>query len=230
MACAALAAAGFMLAPAAHASSRPVQVNGNKLANALLPASQFGSDYQRTAWASSGKWLWHMPAKDHVASMSCGKFENSTGFGRFGETAAALSYIDNSNPWPDYPNTEFYYAQYVDQFASAKAATTFYNQARAKYAKCRDFTESVPADGVPGSGSMETTTQSVSNTSVGKYHAFTVGQSADLSDTPGITIMLNTLVTVEGTDVFTMVSVGGTDDEVPHALMLKLINRVKNLR
>ena len=38
------------------------------------------------------------------------------------------------------------------------------------------------------------------------------------------------LITVEGTDVFTMNSVGGTNDPVSPSLMLKLINRVKKLR
>ena len=114
-----------------------------------------------------------------------------------GESAVALSWVINPNPWPDYPSTQFYYTQSVYQFPSTKAAATYYNQARAKYAKCR---------------------------------AFQVGQISDLTDQAGITIQQSTLVTVEGTDVFTMNSVGGTNDPVPTSLMLKLINRVKKLR
>ena len=231
VASAALVTAGFLLAPAAQASSRaPVQVNGNQLKSALLPASSFGSGFQLEFSIGSGKWLWHLPARNHVSSMSCGNFESGAGLGLFGETATALSYSNNQNPWPSYPNTEFYYAQSVYQFASTKAATTYYNQARTKYGKCQDFTESVPGDSVPGGGTLETTTQSISEASVGKYQAFEVGQISDLSDSPGVTIQLNTLVTVESTDVFTMISVGGTNDQVPANLMLKLINRVKNLR
>ncbi len=36
-----------------------------------------------------------------------------------------------------------------------------------------------------------------------------------------------TLVTVEGTDVFTVVSLSGTNDPVSPSLMLKFVNRVK---
>ena len=162
--------------------------------------------------------------------MSCGNFEDGVGVEGFGETAVALSFVSNPNPWPDYPSTQFYYSQSVYQFASTKAAATYFSQARTKYATCQYFTESVPADSVPGSGKLETTTQTMSKASVGKYQAFRVGQISDLIDIAGITVQLNTLVTVEGTDVVTMVSVGGTNDPVPAGLMLKLISRVQKLR
>ena len=231
VAVAALATAGIVLAPAAaQASSHPVQVSGNKLKSALLSAASFGSDYKLQFAASSGKSLWHMRARDHVSTMSCGKFEDGVGLGLFGESSVALSFTDNQNPVADYPNTEFYYNQSIYQFPTAKAATAYYNQAKAKYAKCRDFTESVPADSVPGSGSMETTLQSMSKTKVGSYQAFQLTQAVDLSETPGFALMLNTLVTVEGTDVFTVVSLSGTNDPVSTSLMLKLVNRVRKLR
>ena len=227
---AALLTAGFLLAPAAHASTRgPVQVNGNKLKSALLPASSFGDGFQLGAWFSSGKWLWHKRASDHVSSMSCGDFEGNIGIGFFGETATAQTFSNNPDPWSAFPNDEFFYYQSVYQFPSTKAATTYYNQARAKYAKCQSFTEPVPASSVPGSGALDITTQSMSKATVGKYQAFQVGQAAALSEAPGFTLQQSTLVTVEGTDVFTMYSFGGTNDPVPTGLMLKLINRVKKL-
>ena len=61
-----------------------------------------------------------------------------------------------------------------------QGTTTYYNQARTKYGKCQYFTESVPGDSVPGGGTLETTTQSISKASVGKYQAFEVGQISDL--------------------------------------------------
>lgn len=225
----ALVTAGFLLAPAAHAASHPVQVTGHKLKSGLLPASAFGSDYQPGFWADSGKSLWHGPARDHVSTMSCGNFEGYLFIGAFGESGSALSFDNNPNPFPDYPNTEFYYVQAVYQFPTVKAANTYYSQAHAKYVKCTDFTQSIPASSVPGSGKLETTTQSVSKTKVGRYQAFQVGQSSSPSDFPGISFLMNTMVTVEGTDVFTMISVGGTNDPVPTSLMLKLINRIKKL-
>ena len=47
---------------------------------------------------------------------------------------------------------------------------------------------------------------------------------------PRLSLTLNTLVTVEGTDVFTVVSLSGTNDPVSASAMLKFVNRVKKLR
>jgi hypothetical protein len=227
LASAALAGASFLSAPAAHAAARPAaQPGGKQLLSALLPPSAFGPDFERTAWFYLGK----TGVVNHVAKMSCASFEDGVGLGLFGETAAANSFTDNQNPWPAYPNAEFYYWQTVYQFASAKAATSFYNQAHAKYGACRDFTEPVPPSSVPGSGSMETVTQSVSSASLGKIPTFEVAQSSDLSESSGFSILLNTRVAVAGPDVFIVQSVGGTNDAIPDNLMTKLINRVKRLR
>src|SRR5205823_8947295 len=92
------------------------------------------------------------------------------------------------------------------------------------------LTESVPASTVPGSGKLETTVLSMSKTKVGKYQAFQLTQAVTLSESPGFSLTLNTLVTVEGTDVFTIVDLSGTNDPVSTDLMLKLVNRVKKLR
>jgi hypothetical protein len=227
---AALAAAGFLFAPAAHASSRSVQVSGSKLKSALLPASYFGSDYQSGPAASSGNSVSTLPATEHVSSVSCGTFEALSGEGFFGEDAFAFSFADNPNFFSELPSSEFYYRQSVDQFGSTKAASAYYGQAHAKYAKCKYFTESVSDGQIPGVGSLETTTQSMSNTRVGKYQAFQVGQVSDLTEMSGITIQLNTLVAVAGTDVYTMESLGGTNDPISTALMHDLIGRVQKLR
>jgi hypothetical protein len=227
---AALAVAGFLFAPAAHASSRPVQVSGNKLKSALLPASDFGSGFQSGPAAGSGNSVLNLPAVEHVSSMSCGTFEAISGQGFFGNNAFAFSYIDNPNPISEMPSTQFYYLQAVDQFASTKAASTYYSQARAKYAKCTYFTETVPDGQLPGIGALETTTQSMSNTRVGKYQAFQVGQVSDLTEMSGITLQLGTLVAVAGTDVYTMESVGGSNDPISTTLMSDLIGRVQKLR
>jgi len=228
MASVAFATASFLLAPSALAASHPVQVTGGKLKSALLPAASFGSDFhlQFVLWS---KGLWHQRATDHVPSMSCARFEDGT-IGRFGESAVALSFVDDNNAITNYPNSEFYYNQVVYQFPSVKAASTYYSQAKAKYAKCKDFTENVQASSVPGSGKMDTTLMSMAKTKVGRYQAFQAVQDVDLSEAPGFSLTLNTLVTVEGTDVFTIVSLSGTNDPVSTSLMLKLVNRVRKLR
>jgi len=63
VASAALATASFLLAPSALAASHPVQVTGNRLKSALLPASAFGPDFKLQFATSSGKHLWHLKAR-----------------------------------------------------------------------------------------------------------------------------------------------------------------------
>jgi hypothetical protein len=229
IASAAFASVGLLLAPAAQAATHPVQVTGDKLKSALLPASTFGPDFQFDSMLWS-RGLWHFKATDHVATMSCAKLELSTVLLHIGESAVALSYNDNTDPWPDYPSVQFFYYQAVYQFPSTKAAGTFFSQAKAKYAACNDFNiNALPGDPVPGGGVMETVNQTITHDKVGPYQAFQVGQLSDLSDNPGITFNPNTTVALEGTDVFIVESFGGTNDPVSANTMLKLINRVKKL-
>jgi len=230
VASAALATASFLLAPSALAASHPVQVSGTKLKSALLPASSLGSDWEwdYTLWS---KGIWHSKATEHAATMKCSKLELSTVLLHVGESATAVSVNDNTNPWPYYPNVQFFTYQAVYQFPSTKAARTFFNQAKAKYAACKDFkVNALPGDPIPGGGVMETVNQTITHNKVGPYQAFQVGQLADLSDSPGFTVDPNTTVALAGTDVFIIESVGGTNDSVPASMMLKLINRVKKLR
>lgn len=229
VALAALAAAGFLLAPAAQASSRSVQVNGNQLRSALLPAPAFGSIYESGASASSGGSLLHQPARGRISSLSCGDFENTPGVGTFGQTAFAWRIVINPSPLAGFPNTRLFYAQAVDQFRSAKAVASFFAQAYAKYAACTDFTQPAPASLGIG-GLLESRTVSLSKTRIGGYPAFRIAQSSHLSKIRTISILLNTLVVVAGTDVFYIVSAGGTNVPVPASLMRVLIGRVQQLR
>ena len=229
IAAAAFASVGILLAPAAQAATHPVQVTGDKLKSALLPASTFGSDWEFDLMLWS-RGMWHMKATDHVATMGCSKLELSTVLIHVGESAVAVSYNDNTNPWPDFPNVQFFYYQAVYQFPSTKAAGTFFSQAKAKYAACTDFqVNALPGDPVPGGGVMEIVNQTITHDKVGSYQAFQVGQLADLSDAPGVTLNPNTMVTLAGTDVYIIDSFGGTNDPVSADTMLKLINRVKKL-
>jgi hypothetical protein len=225
----AFATSAFLLVPAAQAATHPVQVSGAKLKSALLPASTFGSDFRLDGSFSSGKSLWHLKARNHVLTMSCGNFENG-GLGLYGESAAAGSFSDNENADADadFPNVELLYDQAVYQFPSAKAATAFYNQAHAKYAKCKSFSEKIAGD--PESGALETTLLTMSKTKVGKFQSFQLNQGVDISDFPGFSLNLNTLVTVEGTDVFIVTNFSGTNDPVSTKDMLKLVNRTMKLR
>jgi hypothetical protein len=218
---AAVAAAGLLLAPAAQASSRSVQVSGNQLKSAFLPASDFGSGFKSQGAVSSGSSLLHQPAQGHISSMNCGSFEGTVGLGTYGETAFAVRFISRPNLSPDR-----YYFQSVVQFASTKAAASYFSQAYAKYAECTDFTETAPPNsGV--SGSAKFTLHSISKTSIGAYQAFRVGQSAGFSK---FSLLANTLVVVAGTDIYYIVSTGLTNDPVPASLMRNQISRVQRLR
>jgi hypothetical protein len=225
----AFATSAFLLVPAAQAATHPVQVNGNKLKSALLPASTFGSGFKLDVAFSSGKSLMHQKARNHVPTMRCANFEDG-GFGLYGESAYAVSFSDNQDASADadFPNVELDYDQAVYQFPSTKAATTFYNQAHAKYAKCTAFSEKIAGD--PESGTLDTTLLTMSKTKVGKYQAFQLNQGVDISEFAGFSLDLNTLVTVAGTDVFIITNFSGTNDAVSTASMLKLVNRTVKLR
>jgi hypothetical protein len=225
----AIATSAFLLVPAAaQAATHPVQLTGAKLKSALLPASAFGSGFTLAVASSSGKSLWHQKAKNHVPTMSCGNFE-SEGLTRYGESAVAISVSLNKNALSgtSLSNLDLFYEQAVYQFPSAKAAATFYNQAHAKYASCKSFNENFfgNADG----GGTKVVLKSIAKTKVGKYRAFQLTQSAGDSGISGLSLKLNTLVTVEGADVFIVTNFNMTNHPVSAKTMLKLVGRVMKL-
>ena len=227
----AVASSAFLLAPAAQAASHPVQVNGAKLLSALLPASTFGTEWQPVLKLWS-KGIWHFKATDHVATMNCAKLELSTALLRVGESGVATSWTDNNSDWvSSFPNVELTWYQTVYQFPSTKAAGTFFNQAKARYAACNDFKiNSLPGDPVPGGGVEEIVNQTMTNNKVGSYQAFQAGQLDSFSDDPGFALDLNTTVALAGTNVYFVENFSGTNDPVSNSMMTKLINRVKKLR
>lgn len=227
----AIASSAFLIAPAAQAASKPVQVNGAKILSALLPASTFGTEWQ-PALKLWSKGIWHFKATDHVATMNCAKLELSTVLLRVGESAVATSWTDNNSDWvSSFPNVELTWYQTVYQFPSAKAASSFYSQAKARYAACHDFKiNSLPGDPVPGGGVEEIVNQTMTHNKVGSYQAFQTGQLDSFSDDPGFALDLNTTAVLAGTDVYFVENFSGTNDPVSNSMMTKLINRVKKLR
>jgi PknH-like extracellular domain len=225
----AVAASAFLIAPAAaQAATHPVQVSGAKLKSALLPASTFGSGFKFLGATSSGKSLWSPKATKHVPTMSCANFENQ-GLNRYGESAVANSVILNngSTNITSLSNLNLLYEQTVYQFPSAKAAAAFYNQAHAKYAACKSFSET--ASGGPD-GKLTVTLKSIARTKVGTHQAFKIAQGIGDSGLTGVSLNFETLVTVAGADVFVVVDFTTANQPVPAKTMLKLVNRVKALR
>ena len=224
----AVAASAFLIAPAAaQAATHPVQVSGAELKSALLPASTFGSGFKLLVASSSGKSLWDQKAAKHVPTMSCANFE-SQGLTRYGESAVATSAILNngSTNITSLSNLNLLYDQTVYQFPSAKAAAAFYNQAHAKFAACKSFSETVSGD---PNGKLTITLKSIATTKVGTHQAFKIAQGVGGADIPGVSLNFETLVTVAGADVFVVVDFTTANQPVPAKTMLKLVNRVKAL-
>ena len=224
----AVAASAFLIGPAAaQAATHPVQVSGAELKSALLPASTFGSGFKLLVASSSGKSLWDQKAAKHVPTMSCANFE-SQGLTRYGESAVATSAILNngSTNITSLSNLNLLYDQTVYQFPSAKAAAAFYNQAHAKFAACKSFSEAVSGD---PRGKLTITLKSIATTKVGTHQAFKISQGVGGSGITGVSLNFETLVTVAGADVFVVVDFTTANQPVPAKTMLKLVNRVKAL-
>lgn len=206
-----------------HASS---QVNGTKLLGALLPAGAFGGTFYISAWLYTPRLL-AATRSALVSRLSCAAFENSANISGFGNTAGATDEFTNTDPWPQYPETVFYGFQTVLQFANDGAASSFFGQARAKYAACRSFSAPNPGDRIPGGGSYVTSLVSVTSTELGHDRAFAVVESVALSERPGVTFYLDVLYVTAGTNVYAMWQISGMNDQSP--LMPDLIGRVRAL-
>jgi hypothetical protein len=227
----AFATSAFLLVPtAAQAATHPVQVSGAKLKSALLPASTFGPGFKLVVATGTGKSLLHQKARNHVPVMSCANFENQA-LSSYGESAAAVSISDNQDAaiGVGSTNVDLLYEQSAYQFPSVKAAATFYSQAHAKYAACKSFSEQTGSGGM-GDESLKISLKSIFKIKVGKYRAFRVREGVDISSVAGFSLSFNTLVTVEGADVFIVTSFSVGNHPVSAKSMLKLVDRVMKLR
>jgi len=223
---AATAAACVLFAPAAMASSGPVQVTGKQLKTALLPASDFQVGYRAGVEIDSGRKLEHSTTFK-VSSMSCKYFWLFIGVvGGFGDTAFAGDLIDTRSAASVAVVETF--AQAVYQFASSHAAATFYGQLNAKYRSCRTLTES---DGK--GGSLRRTIRSQSKQHVGGHQAVQLVESFTDTKVPGPALLTYVLWTIDGADVY-MISTTPLSVPSPRpsqsSLTLKLIPRVTALR
>jgi hypothetical protein len=215
------------LAPLANHHSAPAQVTGSRLQKGLLPGSSFGTDFTISSRLNTGRKLMGTRAILHVSSMKCSAFEGFDYVSGFGNTAGALDQYDNPSPFAAYPNTVLYGFQDVVQFASTSAATNFYNASHSKYAACHSFTEPNPGDKSPSGGTYQVNTLSLSKITVNGYHAFVGSQTLAESEAPGITLYINVLIAVAGTNVYSLWDVSGTNDQPTP--MGKLIHQIQAL-
>jgi hypothetical protein len=210
---------------AAPLKSKPApQVTGSRLQSALLPVSAFGEGFSVTGRLNTGNGLWSTNAHLKPSSLSCVNFETYIFVGGFGDTAGATDQFINPNPaFADFPNVVIGGDQAVLQFKTTQAATSFYNQAYTRYNQCSDWTES------DSGTSLEFTNQSLSRTTVGKNKAFQLIEYVDLSSAPALNFYANTTVVLDGTNVYTVDDVNGTNDPISTSLLGELINRVQAL-
>lgn len=221
LAAATAAMAIFALAPAASAATPGAhQVTGAKLGTALVPASAFGRGYQASARISSGNVLEQPRAFHNIATLSCGSFWAIFGTIGLGETATAMDFVNNSR-------TVAGYQQSVYQFPSARAASSLYKAAYAKYGKCRSMTIT------NNHSRLFVKLRSESKTRVKGLSAFQVTQTETFSDVTGVTLYSFTLFVVDGDDAFivdaTLPAAGPPRSPSETSVITRLISRVSAL-
>jgi hypothetical protein len=214
----------LLLTPAAMASSGPVQFTGRQLKTALLPASDFVAGYTSTDESDSGRHLEHVIVFS-LRSMSCSKFWLFSGqVAGFGETAFATNLVEDKT---GKLNPQETFVQSIYQFASTRAAASFYAELMGKYRSCRSASE--PG----GSGkTVRETLHSESALRVGGHQASQVIEYVTASGTPGPPLAFYLLWTIDGTDVYWISTAPdfGSPQPPQSSLTLKLIARVSALR
>jgi len=132
--------------------------------------------------------------------------------------------VNNPDPnFADYPNIVVAGDQAVLQFKTTQAATSFYNQAYAKYKQCSAFTDTELGL------QIELSTSSLSTTTVNKNKAFQLIQYADIAALPVASDYQSTAFVLSGTNVYTIDDVGGTNDPIPASLLSTFMKRVQAL-
>jgi hypothetical protein len=168
------------------------QLTGTQLASVLLPQSSFPAGFTLSASSAvtSGDSLSSSPAAYDLATMSCATFVNHLGDPGFGETAMAASSAAGQAQAFD---------QVVYQFSSASAASGFVAGVKALAGRCHVFSAS--ANGQTGTFSLTAS----SAPPVGGHPSLELVQSGTIG---GSSVVLDTLFTVSGVDVFAGATVG----------------------
>ena len=233
-------AVALMVASAGTASAAPLgkpkhpkprhhavtQVTGTKLATALLPASAFGNGHTASDKFSTGRSLWSTRITGRWPQVKC------SGLGDvipgFGETAMAADLT--TAPSSASTASTLVGTQSISQFASGKTASWFSGQYQAKYSSCQSFSETLPG-GQDGNLTLTINLEKVTQTTVAKFVAFTVAQSAEVSDGSGtdVTFYMETTVVNAGDDVYAIEEINTADTAVPGSMLSTLIKRSQAL-
>ena len=143
----------------------------------------------------------------------------------FGDTAFATDLVVDKTGTL---NPEEIFNQSVYQFASTRAASSFYANVNAKYRSCRSVSGS---DG--SGGTLRRTLHSQSKLRVGGHQATQIIEYNADSRIPGPPLAVYVLWTIDGTDIYfisTTPLTQGPPQPTQSSLTLKLIARVGALR
>jgi hypothetical protein len=215
----AMSALGVSVGTARAAERAPaVQLTGSQLAADLLPAGTFPRGYRYDASTSheSGPRLETGRAKYHLASISCKTLGNAFDGPGFGETAMAAdsfsTLVGNLNA-----KGGAVFAQAVYQFATSRAAQSFWLGVRSATVRCPGF------GALGGAG-----TERIVKASIRGTQAFQADFSASL--TPTASISVQSLFVLRGVDVLET-DAAGVGRAVPaspslRTLMTRLLPRI----
>lgn len=188
-------AATASAAPAPSMTPLPAaagQLTGTQLASVLLPESDFPAGFATpsTGPVSSGGSLTSGPATYNLATISCATFVQHFGTTGFGETAMV------SGSAADVGQA---YDQFIYQFATAPQAAAFASGVQALAGRCGSFTAT--ANGQAGTFSL----RAAAGTPVGGHPSVELRQAGTLG---GSKLVLDTLLSASGVDVFAASAVG----------------------
>jgi hypothetical protein len=181
--------------PSASMTALPAasgQLTGTQLESVLLPQSDFPAGFAAPSSGpiSSGDSLTSGPATYNLATISCATFIQHLGTTGFGETAMVSVGVAAGSQA---------YDQLIYQFAAASGATGFLSGVQALADRCGSF--KATANGQAGTFSLKATTGSpvAGHPSVELDETGTLGSSK---------LVLDTLLSASGVDVFGATSVG----------------------
>ena len=201
--------------PAAPQSPVPQasgQLTGTQLQTVLLPQSFFPAGFalSSSSAVSSGGSLSSSPAQYDLATISCATFVNHLGNTGFGETAMASNSFVGSQQAFD---------QVVYQFGTAVAASDFIAGVKSVAARCHAFTAT--DNGATGHFSLS----AAPGPAVGGHPSLRLVQTGAIG---GSTLLLDTLLTPSGVDVFAGAAVGlGTSTPASPAKQVIVYNLMK---
>jgi hypothetical protein len=184
-------------APAPTAAMPPLaaaagQLTGTELESVLLPASFFPAGFTAPTSGpiTSGGSLISAAATNDLATMACSTFVERIGETGFGETAVAAVSLSGSTQD---------YGEFIYQFDSPAAATAFVAGIKALAGRCGSFT--VTSSGQTGTYSLK----AADSPTLAGHPTLTVDETGS---TGGSKLILNTLFSASGVDVFAASAVG----------------------